>query len=171
MSELVLTLLRLSFLALLWLTILWCLRTLRGDIYGTRVGARAGGRRRVGRSGAAPRDSRDQRDDGASAGGGGAPRSAPVTLVVRAGPLAGTTLNLRSSAVLIGRAPSCTLVLDDDYTSGRHARIFPHDGRWFVEDLGSTNGTWLGEHRVGDPEPLEIGRQLKVGQTLVELRR
>ena len=46
--------------------------------------------------------------------------------------------------MLIGRAPECTLVLDDDYASGRHARLFPQDGEWFVEDLGSTNGTFLG---------------------------
>lgn len=166
MSELVLTVLRLSFLVLLWLLVLWCLRTLRGDIYGTRVGARAAGRGRLA--------SRIGRRDAAVDDGDGSPapqRSAPVTLTVLAGPLAGTTLNLHSSAVLIGRAPSCTLVLDDDYASGRHARIFPHDGRWFVEDLGSTNGSYLDDHRVGEPEPMDPGRQLKIGQTVIELRR
>lgn len=163
MSELVLTVLRLSFLVLIWLLVLWCLRTLRSDIYGTRVGARSSGRRRLGRRSDVPLDD-----------GGDSPaprRSSPVTLVVLAGPLAGTTLNLHSSAVLIGRAPSCTLVLDDDFASGRHARIFPHDGRWFVEDLGSTNGSWLGDHRVGEPEPMEPGLQLKIGQTVIELRK
>ena len=165
MSELVLTILRLSFLALLWLMVLWCLRTLSRDIYGTRVGARTGApRRRLGRRSApvpleSPDDSPAQH------------RSAPVTLVVLAGPLAGTQLNLQSSAVLIGRAPSCTLVLDDDYASGRHARIFPHDGRWFVEDLGSTNGSWLADHRVGEPEPMDPGAQLRIGQTVIELRK
>ncbi len=163
MSELVLTVLRLSFLVLLWLLVLSCLRTLRSDIYGTRVGARAGGRGLIGRREGTSRD---------DAGDSPAPqRSGPVTLVVLAGPLAGTTLNLHSSAVLIGRAPSCTLVLDDDYASGRHARIFPHDGRWFVEDLGSTNGSWLGDHRVGEPEPMGPGMQLKIGQTVIELRK
>ena len=152
MSELVLTVLRLSFLVLIWLLVLWCLRTLRSDIYGTRVGARSSGRRRLGRRSDVPLDD-----------GGDSPaprRSGPVTLVVLAGPL-----------VLIGRAPSCTLVLDDDFASGRHARIFPHDGRWFVEDLGSTNGSWLGDHRVGEPEPMEPGLQLKIGQTVIELRK
>ncbi|PWD51152.1 hypothetical protein C8046_11345 [Serinibacter arcticus] len=166
MSELVLTVLRLSFLVLLWLMVLWCLRTLRRDIYGTRVGARSTptARRRLGgkRSDLSPDDPEDSPAQH---------RSAPVTLVVLAGPLSGTTLNLHSSAVLIGRAPSCTLVLDDDYASGRHARIFPHDGRWFVEDLGSTNGSSLDGHRVGEPEPMDPGRQLKIGQTVIELRR
>lgn len=166
MSELVLTVLRLSFLALLWLMVLWCLRTLRSDIYGTRVGARsATPRRRLGRRTPVALDAEDPADSPAQH------RSAPVTLVVLAGPLAGTQLNLQSSAVLIGRAPSCTLVLDDDYASGRHARIFPHDGRWFVEDLGSTNGSWLGDHRVGEPEPMNPGLQLKIGQTVIELRK
>lgn len=165
MSELVLTVLRLSFLVLLWLMILWCLRTLRRDIYGTRVGARSGGgMRRPGRRRHSV-DLDDPEDSPAQH------RSSPVTLKVLAGPLAGTTLNLHSSAVLIGRAPSCTLVLDDDYASGRHARIFPHDGRWFVEDLGSTNGSWLGDHRVGEPEPMDPGLQLKIGQTVIELRK
>lgn len=162
MSELLLTLLRLSYLVLLWLMVLLALRTLGRDIFGTRVGARTQ-QRRLGRR---TRVELDESDAEAAPN-----RSAPVTLLVLAGPLQGTQLNLHTSAVLIGRAPSCTLVLDDDYASGRHARIFPHDGRWYVEDLGSTNGSWLGDHRVGEPEPMEPGMQLKIGQTVIELRR
>ena len=71
----------------------------------------------------------------------------------------------------VAREAASIVLLDDDFASGRHARIFPHDGRWFVEDLGSTNGSWLGDHRVGEPEPMEPGLQLKIGQTVIELRK
>lgn len=156
MSELVITLLRLSYLVLLWLLVLSCIGVLRRDVFGTRVSARGRGLRRRG-------------DDGQDPTPPG--RSAPVTLTVLEGPLAGTQLGLHTSSVLIGRAPSCTLVVDDDTASGRHARIFPHDGGWYVEDLGSTNGTWVGSSRVSDPVPVPLGTPVRVGQTILELRR
>ena len=75
------------------------------------------------------------------------PAPAPVKqqarqLVVTEGPLKGTTLPLAASPILLGRAQEATLVLEDDYASGRHARLFPQGSRWFIEDLGSSNGTW-----------------------------
>jgi pSer/pThr/pTyr-binding forkhead associated (FHA) protein len=73
--------------------------------------------------------------------------------------------------VLIGRAPECTLVLDDDFASARHARLFPQDGGWVVEDTGSTNGTFLGGVRVTDPARVEPGVPVRVGRTVLELRR
>jgi pSer/pThr/pTyr-binding forkhead associated (FHA) protein len=90
---------------------------------------------------------------------------------VTGGPLRGTTLPLGASAILIGRAPSCTLVLDDDYSSSRHARIYPQDGGWFVEDLGSTNGTFIGRDKVDVPTPLRVGTEVRVGQSTLELQR
>ncbi|WP_313558493.1 FHA domain-containing protein FhaB/FipA [Miniimonas arenae] len=162
MSELVLTLLRLSYLVLLWLLVLSCVGVLRRDIFGTKVSSRSAARRR-GRAGAGDAS-------GAEASDGEHVRSQPVTLVVLEGPLAGTTLELRTSAVLIGRAPSCTLVVDDDYASGRHTRIFPHDGGWYAEDLGSTNGTWVGEERIDGPTPVPLGVQVTIGRTVLELR-
>jgi pSer/pThr/pTyr-binding forkhead associated (FHA) protein len=62
-------------------------------------------------------------------------------------------------------------VLDDDYSSSRHARIFPQDGGWFVEDLGSTNGTFVGRDRVTEPVPVRVGAQVRVGQSVLELQR
>ena len=86
------------------------------------------------------------------------------TLVVTDGSLRGTTLTLGQAPVLIGRAPECTLVLDDDFASGRHARLFPQDGGWVVEDLGSTNGTFLGGVRVTEPTRVEPGVPVRVGR-------
>jgi pSer/pThr/pTyr-binding forkhead associated (FHA) protein len=61
-------------------------------------------------------------------------------------------------------------VLDDDYASGRHARVFPHEGGWWVEDLGSTNGTFVDDERIDGPTVLEPGRTLRIGQTVLELQ-
>jgi pSer/pThr/pTyr-binding forkhead associated (FHA) protein len=95
----------------------------------------------------------------------------PTTLTVTEGSLAGTTLSLLDSGVLLGRNPECTLVLDDDFASGRHARIFRRDGGWFVEDLGSTNGTFLETSRLTEPMPVAAGSTLRIGKTIFELRK
>ncbi|MFC7403940.1 FHA domain-containing protein FhaB/FipA [Georgenia alba] len=155
MSELVVTLLRIGFLALLWLFVLAALNVLRKDLFGTRVTARGRGR---GRNRAPQQPSRPS-------------RGSPTRLVVTQGPLAGTTIPLGPSAVLVGRSPSCTLVLDDDYSSNRHARFFPQDEGWWVEDLGSTNGTVVGGERISAPVQVSPGVPVRVGQTLMELRR
>ena len=105
--------------------------------------------------------------------GRGRSKGAPSTLVVTEGPLTGTTLPLRSGGVLIGRNPECALVLDDDYASGRHCRISPdptHRDGWVVEDLGSTNGTFIGRERLTASRPVEIGTTLRIGKTVLELR-
>ena len=95
----------------------------------------------------------------------------PTTLNVTEGPLAGTSLPLKASGVLLGRNPECTLVLDDDFASGRHARIYQGSDGWYVEDLGSTNGTYLGTTRLTEPVLLEAGATLRIGKTVLELRK
>ena len=96
----------------------------------------------------------------------------PTRLTVTAGQLAGTTMPLRAAGTLIGRSPECALVLDDDYVSGRHARIFQaDDGTWQVEDLRSTNGTFLGATRLTEPRAVTVGSVIRIGQTVVELQR
>jgi pSer/pThr/pTyr-binding forkhead associated (FHA) protein len=165
MSELTVTLLRLGYLVLLWAFVLSAIGVLRRDLYGTRIVNR-------GRSGRASRTAT------APAPGPSAPApergrgrpAGPTRLVVTEGPLRGTTLPLGTSAVLIGRAPACTLVLDDDYSSSRHARLFAEGGEWFVEDLGSTNGTFLDEQRVTSPLPVRPGARVRIGQSVLELQ-
>jgi len=168
MSELTLTLLRLGFLALLWLLVLSILAVLRRDLFGTRVV------RRAPRPAAAPAPAGGPQPAAPVAGRRGRtpdqPRG-PRTLVVTDGSLRGTTLTLGQAPVLIGRAPECTLVLDDDFASGRHARLFPQEGGWLVEDLGSTNGTFLGGVRVTEAARVEPGVPVRVGRTVLELRR
>ena len=171
MSELTLTVVRLGVLILLWIFVFSVVGVLRGDLYGTRVLTR-------GKPKSPRRGARETAEKPATTAGPAAPktrrstsRRIPATLAVTDGSLAGTTLSLKESGVLLGRNPECTLVLDDDFASGRHARIFRRDGGWFVEDLGSTNGTFLGSTRLTQPTPVEVGSTVRIGKTIFELRK
>lgn len=165
MSELTLTLLRLGYLTLLWVLVLAIVAVLRRDLYGTRVTRRAtiATSRPAARQAAVPANQVHAPDD--------ARHDTARTLVVTEGSLQGTTLALGQAAILIGRAPECTLVLEDDYASNRHARFTVQQGVWLVEDLGSTNGTFLGRTRVEAPAPVEPGVPVRIGRTVLELRR
>ncbi|MGL5819588.1 MAG: FHA domain-containing protein FhaB/FipA [Phycicoccus sp.] len=184
MSEITLTVLRLGLLVALWLFVFAVVGVLRGDLYGTQVKRRVvvPPRRRASTraergapdAGSAGEPSVEPRREGRfgrrRAGAGSA--KAPTRLVVTAGQLSGTTLPLRAAGTLIGRSPECALVLDDDYASGRHARIYEEaDGRWMVEDLRSTNGTFLGASRLTTPSEVAAGSVLRIGQTVLELQR
>lgn len=73
--------------------------------------------------------------------------------------------------VTVGRAAGCGVRVDDAYTSSLHARIFRRDGALYVEDLGSTNGTWVNAQRVTTPTRLGRGDLLQVGGTVFEVHR
>ena len=162
MSELTLMLMRLGLLIALWLFVFSIVGVLRGDLYGTAVRARPARRDRSKDAGA--------KGDKNAKRSGTAPQD-PTKLVVTDGALAGTSLPLRSSGTLIGRAAECTLVLDDDYASGRHARISYDGSTWVVEDLGSTNGPFLGATRLTEPRPVAVGSIIRIGRTTIELQR
>lgn len=163
MSELTVTLLRFGFLALLWVLIIAVVLTQGRDL---SVNRRA--RRATGRSGA-PAAERS-RAAGASSAPEQAPRHLPQALLVTQGPTGGRTYQLDGTPVLMGRSPDCTVPLEDDYASGRHARLFPQGSRWFLEDLGSTNGTYIDEQRLTRAVPVEAGRPFRVGKSVLELR-
>ena len=71
--------------------------------------------------------------------------------------------------VTVGRAAGCQVTLDDTYVSQLHARVFRREGGYLVEDLGSTNGTYLNRRRVTGPMMMQPGDQLQVGSTVLEL--
>jgi len=167
MSELTLTIIRLGLLVLLWIFVFSVVGVLRGDLYGTRVVNRLPRRRTPERAPAAPPRAKAPTTPKPKPRRGS---RLPSSLTVTEGPLTGTSLRLRESGTLIGRNPECALVLDDDFASGRHARIFERDGSWFVEDLGSTNGTFLGSQKLTSAMPVETGSVLRIGKTVVELR-
>lgn len=78
---------------------------------------------------------------------------------------------LDGSEIRFGRDHDCDVVLNDTYTSARHARVFPRQGTWMVADMGSTNGTFLNRERVADPAPINPGDQVTIGKTIVEVRK
>ena len=149
-SALVVALVKYGLLALLWLFVIFAVRTIRTDLWG--------GTRAV-PSAAPARQSKP------------AKRTSARRLVVTEGALAGTTISLGEAPVTLGRADDSTLVLTDDYASSRHARLVPGEGAWLVEDLGSTNGTYLGTSKVTRPTPVPVGQPIRIGKTVLELRR
>lgn len=156
-SALALQLMRFGFLALLWLFVFASMRVIRSDL-------RSSGQPRI----SAPPPARRK-------GGRGQPSAPPGPrpashLLVTAGDLMGTRISLTGAPVLIGRADDSTLVLTDDYVSTRHARISLQDGLWVAEDLGSTNGTYLGQRKLDGPVPMDMGVPLRIGKTVLELR-
>ncbi len=168
MSELTLTVMRLGFLAVLWLFVIVAVQVIRSDLFGTKVTQRSGRRAESGQrppqqrqqAPAQPRQQNRQR------------RGAPTKLVVSEGSLTGTTVALQGQTITLGRAHDSTIVLDDDYASSRHARIYPdRDGQWIVEDLGSTNGTYLDRQRLTTPTPVPLGAPIRIGKTVIELRK
>lgn len=159
MPAVILQLTRVGFLILLWLFVLAVIRTIRADM---RVASAVG-------STEAPqvRRSRRQRNPPARAA---APSGPPRQLVVTAGHLSGTRIPLSANPILIGRAEDSTLVLDDDYASTRHARLTLQGQSFWLEDLGSTNGTYLDRTRVSTPVPIPALTPIRIGRTVFELR-
>lgn len=166
MNALTLTLIRVAFLAVLWLFVIAAIGVVRTDLFGT-----AAAKVRRSRNGErAPQQQmpyQQPRPAGKPGRGGGAPR----LLVVTEGPLTGVTIDLTDQQITLGRANDATIVLKDDYASSRHARIFPQDGQWILEDLGSTNGTYLDRQKVTRPMPVPPGVPVRIGKTVLELRR
>ena len=163
MSDLALTLIRLGFLALLWIGIFAIVGVLSRDLRAPREARPAGS---APAEGASPRIAQPRASKPAKPR-----RGAPRTLVVTEGALAGTVVPLGAAPVTLGRASDSTLVLDDDYASNHHARLYQHDDKWIVEDLGSTNGTWIERTRIIAPTVLPNNVPLKVGRSTMELRK
>ncbi|HET6860969.1 MAG TPA: FHA domain-containing protein [Streptomyces sp.] len=169
MSELTLTVMRLGFLAVLWLFVIVAVQVIRSDLFGTRVTQR-GSRRSANADQRPPQTGRQQA--AATPPQQRQRRGAPTKLVVSEGTLTGTTVALQGQTITLGRAHDSTIVLDDDYASSRHARIYPdRDGQWIVEDLGSTNGTYLDRTRLTTPTPIPLGAPIRIGKTVIELRK
>jgi pSer/pThr/pTyr-binding forkhead associated (FHA) protein len=161
MNELTLTLIRLAFLAVLWLFVIAAVGVVRTDMFGQAARSRKEARQAARQRQQAQWRQRQPR----------ARRGTPGQLMVTQGPLAGTRLGLTDQQITLGRANDATLVLNDDYASSRHARLFPQDGQWIVEDLGSTNGTYLDRQKVTRPTPVPVGVPIRIGKTVLELRK
>ncbi|HET7071732.1 MAG TPA: FHA domain-containing protein [Nocardioides sp.] len=156
MSELTLFLIKISYLAILWIFVLSAISVVRSDMFGARLPASA-------REAAAPKARRQPKQK--------ARKGSPTHVLVVDGANKGDRADLTEAPILIGRGADAAIRLDDDYVSTRHARIAASGDQWFVEDLGSTNGTYIGSARITQPTTLTLGTQVRIGKTLLELRK
>ncbi|WP_106396709.1 FHA domain-containing protein FhaB/FipA [Actinocorallia populi] len=178
-----LTLIKIAFLVVLWLFVIAAVGVIRADLFGSRAAERAADRPPRQPRQTAQERARQQRQPEAPPQQRQQPQQQqppqqqshePSALVVTEGPLTGTRIDLASSGpITIGRAPDSTLVVSDDYASSRHARIFRQDAGWILEDLNSTNGTYLGRSKVVPARPVQlpVGVPVRIGKTVIELRK
>ena len=157
MSELTLFLIRIAYLAILWIFVLSAISVIRSDMFGARVPEAARGAAR-----ARPRSRRRQPAQ--------APRR-PTHVLVTEGTNAGERAELDRGTDPDRPRRDAAIRLDDDYVSTRHARIAASGDQWFVEDLGSTNGTYIGTVRITQPTTITLGTQVRIGKTILELRK
>jgi pSer/pThr/pTyr-binding forkhead associated (FHA) protein len=154
-SPFVLSVLKYSLLVLLYFFVFRAIRSVAVDVGGRKRGAKTQTRTPAPASASKPTRS-------------GKP---PTQVVVHdPGGAKPITTKLRDSAE-IGRGDGCAIRLQDTYVSQVHARLYPKDGAWYVEDLGSTNGTLLNDRRVDAPLEVHAGDVVKVGKTVLELKR
>jgi pSer/pThr/pTyr-binding forkhead associated (FHA) protein len=159
MSEIALTVIKVLYLALLWLFILSVVSVIRSDLFGKTVPTPDQPQpQELESPPPPPRKSRRQRGE-------------PRIFTITQGSQAGQSAELAAGVIMIGRGADCQLILDDDYVSTRHARIASSGDQWFVEDLGSTNGTYIGSHRLTQPTTLQLGSKVRIGKTTLELRK
>ena len=157
MSELTLFLIKISYLAILWIVVLSAISVVRSDMFGARVPQAA-------RAAAAPRTKKQSKPPRKG-------RGTPTHVLVVDGSNKGERAELDQAPILIGRGSDAAIRLDDDYVSTRHARIASSGDQWFVEDLGSTNGTYLGTRRLTQPAAVQTGSQIRIGKTTIELKK
>jgi pSer/pThr/pTyr-binding forkhead associated (FHA) protein len=154
-SQLTLFLIRIGYLVALWIFVFAALSVVRSDLFGVRAS----------RTQKAPTAPKSKPVKPAKKG-----KRTPTQLVVTAGSSAGTSVPLTEVPIVIGRGADARIILDDDYVSTRHARVGYSGDQWFVEDLGSTNGTYLGSARIHQATALVMGAQIRIGKTILELR-
>lgn len=159
MPEIVFLVIKLAFVALLWGFVLTVASAVRADLFGARPPVRVPAPRKRSAPAKVPA-LKPSKSTG----------RAPTQLVVTTGGLAGTRMQLGTEPIVLGRASDSTLILTDDYASTRHAIITLNDGQWVVDDLGSTNGTYLGNTKITGPTPVPPGVPIVIGQTSIELR-
>jgi len=195
MTELTLLVLRLAFLAVLWLFVFGIVYALRSDLFGQRVrklreeSGPAGGSPfpqspyAASAAAAPPRAAQPAQQPPpistmpSGANSGAVPSRAKATtstarhLVITSGAKAGTEIPLGTEPLTIGRSSESGLMIRDDYTSTHHARLLLWNDEWMIQDLDSTNGTFLDGKRVSVPTQVPLDTPIRIGATSFELRR
>lgn len=174
MSELTLLVLRIGFLILMWAFVFAIVYALRSDLFGTKV-------RRLPAAGSASASAAAAFATPSAASAASAAPTSPVAapdpsaparrLVITSGAKEGLELPLDGDQLTIGRSADSGLIIRDDYTSTNHARLTLRDGVWTIDDLGSTNGTFVKGKKITKPTPVPLGTPVSIGTTTFELRR
>jgi len=173
-SSLTLLVLQLGFLLLMWVFVFVIVFALRSDLFGQRV------RKMPAAAVAAPAPARPAAAPAAAASALTEPvhrqppladDTTPTRLVITSGPREGMAIDLPEEQLTIGRSSESGLVIRDDYTSTHHARLMLWNDQWVVQDLDSTNGTYLDGERVTLPTPIPPNVPVTIGTTTFELRR
>lgn len=164
LTELTFAILKYGFLVLLWIFVACTVRSLYRDVETLSPRKSRAHRRKERRA----RKAVEAPAPVASA----ASNAKPTLLVIIDGPLAGSSVPLTGNTITLGRSASNTVVLDDEFVSSHHARVYtdPVTGKWAVEDLGSTNGTVVNQQRLNAPMILGSRVPVRIGATTFELR-
>jgi pSer/pThr/pTyr-binding forkhead associated (FHA) protein len=157
MSEIALTIIKVVYLALLWLFILSAVSVIRSDLFGKTVrAAEQPEPQELETPPPPPRRGKRQRGE-------------PRVFVISQGNQAGLSAELAGGVIMIGRGADCQLILDDDYVSTRHARVVSGPNGIYVEDLGSTNGTYVNGQRITAPTTITLADAVRIGKTMLKL--
>jgi hypothetical protein len=157
MSEIALLIIKVVFLALLWLFILSVVSVIRSDLFGRTVRASDQPQPQELETPPAP-PRKDKRQ-----------RGQPRVFTITQGRQAGLSAALTGGVIMIGRGADCQLILDDDYVSTRHARVVGTPNGIYVEDLGSTNGTYVNGQRITAPTTITLSDTVRIGKTMLRL--
>lgn len=173
MSELALFIVRAGFLIILWLFVLSIISIIRADLFSERVLSKVV-EKNLPTSVSSPTTGLTSVGNFSPAPGSATIVSTisevPTTLVVIDGPLQGQEIVLDRKEVRIGRAPNNDFVIEDDYASSQHARLQRTEDGWLLQDLNSTNGTYVDGARIGAPVSIKQDMQVRIGKTIFELR-
>jgi hypothetical protein len=157
MSEIALLIIKVVFLALLWLFILSIVSVIRSDLFGRTVRASDQPRpQELETPPPPPRKVKRQRGE-------------PRAFTISQGNQAGLSADLGGGVIMIGRGADCQLILDDDYVSTRHARVVGSPNGVYIEDLGSTNGTYVNGQRITAPTTITLADTVRIGKTMLRL--
>jgi hypothetical protein len=148
-SPFVLAVLKYTFIALIYFFVYRAIRAVGAEIRGPKPERRSG-----------PRPERSR-----------ARGKAPAVVIVKDDAGHKLSTHRLDEPLQVGRADACHIKLQDTYVSNFHARLYPKNGTWHVEDLGSTNGTYLNRQRVTGSVELQAGDEVRVGKTTLEIKR
>jgi pSer/pThr/pTyr-binding forkhead associated (FHA) protein len=157
MSEIAITIIKVVYLALLWLFILSAVSVIRSDLFGKTVRVPDQPQpQELESPPPPPRRAKRQRGEAR-------------VFMISQGSQAGLAADLASGVIMIGRGADCQLILEDDYVSTRHARVVSTPNGIYIEDLGSTNGTYVNGQRITAPTTITLADTVRIGKTILRL--